>query len=138
MTPFDRGDIILISYPVNDELEMHLRPAMVIQSAHASDLGIAVVPIGAEPSARYQSIHLQPGTFEAARCGLVDTGYLIACPEIVVDRSFVIRSIGRCPWQTLGEFLELMRQPLLPVATAEDPAQRPAAQTALAREAVQI
>lgn len=135
MTKFDRGDIILISYPVNDDLEMHLRPAMVVQTAHPSDSGIAVVPIGAEASAEYRAIRLLPGSFEAARCGLIGLGYLIACEEIVVDRQFVMRKLGRCPWQTLGEFMEMRRQPIARTRQTKEPERIPAT-PGLVREAV--
>jgi hypothetical protein len=113
MTSFERGDIVLLSYPVNDALEMHLRPAMVVQDAHAHDAGIALVPITAEPSDTYLTLHLPLGSFEAARFGLMTSGYLTACEEVVVEREFIRRKIGRCPWQMLQEFVGMMRAPLV-------------------------
>jgi hypothetical protein len=113
MTSFERGDIVLLSYPINDALEMHLRPAMVVQDAHPNDAGIAIVPITAEPSDTYLTLHLPLGSFEAARFGLMTSAYLTACEEVVVEREFVRRKIGRCPWQMLNEFIAMMRAPLV-------------------------
>lgn len=120
MTSFERGDIVLLSYPINDALEMHLRPAMVVQDAHAHDAAVAVVPITAAPSETYLTLHLPLGSFEAARFGLMTSGYLTACEEIAVERDFVRRKIGRCPWQMLQEFVGMTRAPLLrkPLAAA--------------------
>ncbi|MDZ7639929.1 MAG: hypothetical protein U5J83_17045 [Bryobacterales bacterium] len=116
MTTYDRGDIVLLSYPINDALEMHLRPAMVIYDVHPSDAGIAIVPISPEPSERFLTMHLPQGSFEAARFGLMGAGYLTASDEVIVERAFVVRTIGRCPWQTLNEFIGMMRQPIVPKA----------------------
>ncbi|MCZ2155870.1 MAG: hypothetical protein LC114_18540 [Bryobacterales bacterium] len=114
MTAYERGDVVLLSYPVNDGLEMHLRPAMVIHDVHPSDAGIAVVPISPEPSEGYLTLYLPQGGYESARFGLLSGGYLIACPEIVVERAFVVRKIGRCPWQMLNHYFSLQRQRIVP------------------------
>lgn len=135
MTTFERGDIILISYPVNDELEMHLRPVMVVQSVHPSDAGIAVVPISPEPSETYLTLHLPHGSFEAARFGLMSAGYITACEEVVVDRHFVVKRLGCCPWQMLGDFMEMMRQPIIRSALVKTP-ERAVVSNGLIREAV--
>lgn len=114
MTAYERGDIVLLSYPVNDELEIHLRPAMVIYDVHPSDAGVAVVPISPEPSEGYLTLYLAQGAYETARFGLLNSGYLTACPEIVVERAFVARKIGRCPWQMLNQFFGMQRQRIVP------------------------
>lgn len=116
MTTYERGDIVLVSYPVNDALEMHLRPAMVIHDVHPSDAGIAIVPISPEPSEAYLTLHLPHGSFEAARFGLLSAGYLTACGEFVVERSFIVRKVGRCPWQMLDEFFGMVRVRVVPKA----------------------
>ena len=135
MTPFDRGDVVLLSYPTTDSFELHLRPVVVIHTVHESDTGVAVAPISPELSSLYKTIPVSLGTYEAARMGLLASGYLTACEEIIVDRQFIVKKIGQCPWQLLAEFLDLQRQPMIkraavmelqPVIVAED----------LAREAI--
>lgn len=100
---------------------MHLRPAMVVYSAHPGDFGLAIVPMAPAPSETLSSLHPQHGGFKAARCGLASSGYLIACEEIVVERQFAVKRIGRCPWQWRGQFAELSRQPLVPRASGQKP-----------------
>lgn len=134
MTTYERGDIVLVSYPVNDALEMHLRPAMVVYDVHPSDTGIAVVPISPEPSETFLTLHLPHGSFEAARFGLLHAGYLTACGEIVVERPFVVRKVGRCPWQMLNEFMGMMSRPVVPKTPARQ-AERTTPAENLAREA---
>lgn len=121
MTTYDRGDIVLVSYPVNDALEMHLRPAMVIHDVHPSDAGIAIVPISPEPSDTFLTLHLPHGSFEAARFGLLHAGYLTACGEIVVERPFIVRKVGRCPWQMLDEFFGMVRHRVVPKTPEREP-----------------
>lgn len=135
MTTFDRGDIVLVSYPVNDALEMHLRPAMVMHDVHPRDAGIAIVPISPEPSETSLTLHLPQGSFESARFGLLNAGYLTACAEIVVERPYIVRKIGRCPWRMLDEFFGMMRQKLVPKAVGREPECAVPGES-LAREAV--
>lgn len=135
MTTYDRGDIVLLSYPINDALEMHLRPAMVIHDVHPSDAGIAVVPISPEPSDTFLTLHLPHGSFESARFGLIHAGYLTACGEIVVERPYIVRKIGRCPWQMLDEVFGMMRHKMAPKAADREP-ERAIPADSLAREAV--
>lgn len=111
MTIFERGDIALISYPSADSRSMHLRPVMVLHAASAGDAGISVVPITPDPAHLCPSILVTEGSFEAARMGLVTSGYLNACSGVVVDRQFMNRKIGRCPWKLLNEFLVAQRRP---------------------------
>ncbi|MCW5964530.1 MAG: hypothetical protein KIT83_10875 [Bryobacterales bacterium] len=105
MTTFDRGDTVLISYPDEDGGGMHLRPALVLHNVLPNDSVIAVVPITPDPVHLSPSIFVQEGSFEAARLGLITSGYLNACSEVVVDRKFVNRKIGKCPWRLMQEFL---------------------------------
>ncbi|MCC6263914.1 MAG: hypothetical protein IT169_10080 [Bryobacterales bacterium] len=135
MTTYERGDIVLVSFPVNDALEMHLRPAMVIYDVHPSDAGIAIVPISPEPSETFLTLHLPHGSFEAARFGLLNAGYLTACGEIVVERPFVIRKVGRCPWQMLDEFFGMVRVRVVPKAPDRE-AECAAPAESLVREAI--
>lgn len=111
-TIYDRGDTVLISYPTAQGDRLHLRPALVLHTAQSTDTAIAVVPITPDPVHLSPSILIVEGSFEAARMGLVTSGYLNACPGVVVDKQFVSRRIGRCPWRLLGEFLMMQRSPI--------------------------
>lgn len=112
MTIFDRGDTVLISYPDAEGIEMHLRPALVLNHVLATDATLAVVPITSDPMHMSPAILVQEGSFEAARLGLITSGYLNACSEVVIDRQFVNRKIGKCPWRLLQQFLAILQRPV--------------------------
>jgi len=112
MIIFERGDTVLVSYPSKDGATLHLRPAMIFHNVSANDVAVSVVPITPDPIHLSPSLFVAEGSFEAARLGLVTAGYLNACSEVVVDRQFVNRKIGRCPWRMLNEFLSLQRRPI--------------------------
>ncbi len=111
-TIFDRGDTVLVSYPAAQGETVHQRPAMVLHNVLAKDNAVALVPITPDPIHLSPSILVQQGSYEAARLGLITSGYLNACTEVVVDRKHVQRRIGKCPWRLMEEFLALQRRPI--------------------------
>lgn len=111
MTTFDRGDTVLVSFPNEEGTVIHQRPAMVLHQVSSADPAVSVVPITPDPIHLSPSILVQEGSFEAARLGLVTSGYLNASGEVTVDRQFIGRKIGRCPWRLMHEFLVLQRRP---------------------------
>lgn len=85
---------------------------MVLHHVSTSDPAVSVVPITPDPVHLSPSILVQEGSFEAARLGLVTSGYLNACTEVAVNRQFIGRKIGKCPWRLMEEFLVLQRRPV--------------------------
>lgn len=123
-TTFERGDILLLNVPLGEQLEMAVRPVMVLQDCSAFDARVAIVPITPDPMVDCNSMLIPLGCFESARMGLITNAYLNAAEEILAPRQFVVRRIGKCPYRLLSEFLKTYRQNLgyKPSVTPSPPA----------------
>jgi hypothetical protein len=110
---YERGDVLLITYPDKDETVVHRRPVMVLAHDSPGAATVSVVPISPDPMENTPSLLVTEGSFEAARLGLLTSGYLNACQAISVPIEAVTRRIGQCPWRLLQEFLALHRRPVI-------------------------
>lgn len=111
-TTFERGDTLLLNVPLNDGLEMSLRPVMLMQDCTSQDPWISVVPITPDPMVDCNSILILLGSFESARMGFLTNAYLNATEEILVPRQFIYEKIGKCPYRLLNDFLKTYRRGL--------------------------
>lgn len=111
-TTYERGDILLLNVPLGENLEMRVRPVMAMHDCSKLDPHIAIVPITPDPMVGCNALLIPLGSFESARMGLVTNAYLNTVEEVLVDRHFVVESIGRCPYRTLNQFLKMYRSGL--------------------------
>jgi len=110
---YDRGDVLLISYPSKDGGVVHHRPVMVLSHDSPGAATVSVVPISPDPMENTPALLVTEGSFEAARLGLLTSGYLNACQTISVPLDAVTRRIGQCPWRLLQEFIGLHSRPVI-------------------------
>ncbi len=105
----ERGDILLISVPIGEELRMRLRPVLTMRESRAPDSFVSVVPITPDPMVDCNSILVPLGSFESARMGLVTSAYLNTVEEVPVARRYLVDRIGKCPHRLLRQFLGMYR-----------------------------
>lgn len=105
----ERGDILLISVPIGEELRMRLRPVLTMRESRAPDSFVSVVPITPDPMVDCNSILVPLGSFESARMGLVTSAYLNTVEEVPVARRYLVDRIGKCPHRLLSQFLGMYR-----------------------------
>ncbi len=108
-TACERGDILLISVPIGEEMQMRLRPVLAARKSESVDSHVYIVPLTADPMVECNSILVPLGSFESARMGLVSSAYLNTVEEIPVPRQALIAKIGRCPHRLLHQFLGMYR-----------------------------
>lgn len=101
----ERGDILLISVPIGDEMQMRLRPVLAMQKGDPLDPHLSVVPLTPDPMVDCNSILVPLGSFESARMGLVTNAYLNTVEEVPIARQFLAEKIGKCPHRLLHQFL---------------------------------
>lgn len=108
----ERGDILLINVPFDDDLHMHLRPVLAMHDCSSLDPLVSIVPVTADPMVNCNSILVPLGSFESARMGLATSAYLNSVDEIQIARQFLVDKIGKCPYRTLNQFLSMYRSGL--------------------------
>ena len=103
----ERGDILLISVPIGEELRMRLRPVLTMRE---SARPIPSYPSPITPDPMVTEFHLVPlGSFESARMGTVTSAYLNTVEEVPVARRYLVDRIGKCPHRLLRQFLGMYR-----------------------------
>lgn len=105
----ERGDILLISVPIGEEMRMRLRPVLAMRESRAPDPFVSVVPITPDPMVDCNSILVPLGSFESARMGLVTSAYLNTVEEAPIARRYFVDRIGKCPHRLLSQFLGMYR-----------------------------
>jgi hypothetical protein len=130
-TIYERGDTLLLNVPLNNSLEMSLRPVMLMQDCTSLDPWVSVVPITPDPMVDCNSMLIPLGSFESARMGFLTNAYLNATEEILVPRQFICEKIGKCPYRLLNDFLKTYRHSLGYNARASAPASVTAASPAI-------
>ncbi len=105
----ERGDILLISVPIGEEMRMRLRPVLAMRECRAPDPIVSVVPITPDPMVDCNSILVPLGSFESARMGLITSAYLNTVEEVPVAREYLVERIGKCPHRLLSQFLGMYR-----------------------------
>jgi hypothetical protein len=121
-TTYERGDTLLLNVPLNNSLEMSLRPVMLMQDCTSLDPWVSVVPITPDPMVDCNSMLIPLGSFESARMGFLTNVYLNATEEILVPRQFICQKIGKCPYRLMNDFLKTYRQGLGYSSRASAPA----------------
>jgi hypothetical protein len=111
-TIYERGDTLLLNVPLDNSLEMSLRPVMLMQDCTSLDPWVSVVPITPDPMVDCNSMLIPLGSFESARMGFLTNVYLNATEEILVPRQFICEKIGKCPYRLMNDFLKSYRRGL--------------------------
>lgn len=108
----EKGDVIVTPIPFSDLSGIKKRPALVVAGMRGDDVVVCAITTQIARQDEY-SIALEVGDFEEVEPGVFwNSSYIRANKIYTIEKSIVIKKLGKISGKKLGEVIEAVKKVL--------------------------